>query len=255
VRMILALVKLLSQLYLDHSEHSHPIGSENLAFTRKGRRLLNEQAVRPKSPQNNSAPTEMSTVPMSTVPPPAATFSNHPEPVHVISAPTSFSMPLHVSFPSQPLSTSAQSQHTITTAPLTSSHPMTLPPTSLTQMASLLNPSHLLNPQACSAFDGTENPGPSSESSTERWERLSALFQSVRDSGRAFTFSTPSLVALESVLVRMYLESSVVQAGALLGLPLASLSSGDNGLPPGNDEIRAADPQGRTAHTSGDTSS
>lgn len=41
----------------------------------------------------------------------------------------------------------------------------------------------------------------------DRWDRMSVLFQAIRDNARTFEFPAPSVAALESVLVRLYLES------------------------------------------------
>ena len=41
----------------------------------------------------------------------------------------------------------------------------------------------------------------------ERWERMNVLFQGIRNNARNFEFPGPSVAALESVLIRLYLES------------------------------------------------
>jgi hypothetical protein len=43
----------------------------------------------------------------------------------------------------------------------------------------------------------------------DRWDRMSVLFQSVRDHARGFEYPGPSVAALESVLIRLYLESPI----------------------------------------------
>ena len=40
-----------------------------------------------------------------------------------------------------------------------------------------------------------------------RWDRMSVLFEHVRNAARTFEHAPPSVAALETVLVRMYLES------------------------------------------------
>jgi hypothetical protein len=48
----------------------------------------------------------------------------------------------------------------------------------------------------------------SGSGSHERWERLEVLFQSVRNNARGgYEYPGPSVAALESVLIRLYLES------------------------------------------------
>lgn len=50
--------------------------------------------------------------------------------------------------------------------------------------------------------------------SQDRWDRLEVLFQSVRNSARGgYEYPGPSVVALESVLVRLYLESPMRGGG------------------------------------------
>ncbi|KAH7885986.1 hypothetical protein F5I97DRAFT_1876854 [Phlebopus sp. FC_14] len=49
-------------------------------------------------------------------------------------------------------------------------------------------------------------PGPQAVQQ-EQWDRMSVLFNAVREHARAYDYPGPSVVALESVLVRLYLES------------------------------------------------
>lgn len=58
-------------------------------------------------------------------------------------------------------------------------------------------------------------PAPSAQN--EQWERMSVLFNSIRDNARAYDYPTPSVVALESVLIRLYLESPMGMMGGPLG--------------------------------------
>ncbi len=51
--------------------------------------------------------------------------------------------------------------------------------------------------------------------SQDRWDRLDVLFQSIRGHARnGYEYPTPSIAALESVLIRLYLESPVRGGGA-----------------------------------------
>lgn len=45
--------------------------------------------------------------------------------------------------------------------------------------------------------------------SHDRWENMSTLFHSIREHSRGFEYPTPSVAALETVLIRLYLESPV----------------------------------------------
>ena len=59
------------------------------------------------------------------------------------------------------------------------------------------------------------------EASQERWDRMGVLFHSVRDHARSFEFPAPSVAALESVLIRLYLESPIgssLAAAAVAGM-------------------------------------
>lgn len=47
------------------------------------------------------------------------------------------------------------------------------------------------------------------QASQERWDRMSVLFDSIRTHARGFEYPMPSVVALESLLIRLYLESPV----------------------------------------------
>lgn len=62
-----------------------------------------------------------------------------------------------------------------------------------------------------SAIMGIAQPAPHPhtqlEMSQERWDRMAVLFQNMRDHARTFEFPPPSVAALESVLIRLYLES------------------------------------------------
>lgn len=64
---------------------------------------------------------------------------------------------------------------------------------------------------------------PSLDATQDRWERMAVLFQSVRDHARGFEFPTPSVAALESVLIRLYLESPI--GGSIPGPAGASMEA------------------------------
>ena len=59
---------------------------------------------------------------------------------------------------------------------------------------------------------------PAPLSQNEQWERMSVLFNSIREHARAYEYPTPSVVALESVLIRMYLESPMGMIGGGLNM-------------------------------------
>jgi hypothetical protein len=57
---------------------------------------------------------------------------------------------------------------------------------------------------------------PQDSSIPERWDRMAVLFHSVREHARGFDYPGSSVAALESVLIRLYLESPIplMQNGA-----------------------------------------
>jgi len=59
------------------------------------------------------------------------------------------------------------------------------------------------------------------------WDRLSILFNSIRENARAYDYPGPTVVALESVLIRLYLESPVaVVQGPSFGVLGANIHGG-----------------------------
>lgn len=68
-------------------------------------------------------------------------------------------------------------------------------PTALTQIAQIHHPQSLVQDEQA------------------RWDRMSVLFENVRNAARTFEHAPPSVAALESVLVRMYLESPLNGSG------------------------------------------
>jgi len=56
--------------------------------------------------------------------------------------------------------------------------------------------------------------------SQERWDRMAVLFESIRTHGRAYEYPGPSVAALESVLIRLYLESPVGGAAPGTSMPM-----------------------------------
>jgi len=56
-------------------------------------------------------------------------------------------------------------------------------------------------------------PDPHADLSQDRWDRLAVLFETIRDHARGYDFPGASVVALESILIRLYLESPVTMAG------------------------------------------
>lgn len=57
--------------------------------------------------------------------------------------------------------------------------------------------------------------------SQERWDRMSVLFDSIRAHARALEYPIPSVAALESVLIRLYLESPMAGMPGGPGIPVS----------------------------------
>ena len=70
---------------------------------------------------------------------------------------------------------------------------------------------------------------------------MSVLFNAIREHARAYEYPTPSVVALESVLIRLYLESPMAMMG---GPGLGALGAGMHGIipPPQQQQGQASQP-------------
>ncbi|KAF8078835.1 hypothetical protein FPV67DRAFT_81585 [Lyophyllum atratum] len=151
------------------SQHSHEIGPANLPFTRRGRKAATQRDK--DRPQSNSSPAEPTT--------PAPTVTN------AVAGPSSA--------PQQP------------TNMFTSS---------VSMLAPLPQPSYQHPPPQPFAYASVPQqfapPPPVHPSmSHERWENMATLFNSVREHARGFEYPSVSVAALETVLIRLYLESPV----------------------------------------------
>ncbi|KAI0784987.1 hypothetical protein C8Q75DRAFT_340155 [Abortiporus biennis] len=167
------------------SEHSHEIGLANLPFTKRGRRAQAEQSQsRPKTRMRKEDSEETAELPDS--PPPTHQPIAGPS---IVAAPPTVSPQMVTSAPSAPPESASAPVQRQTT--FQESIQM-LPP--IPQPAPL--PSQL-------------------ELSQQRWDRMAVLFQSIREHARTFEYPAPSVTTLESVLIRLYLESP------LGGMPVA----------------------------------
>lgn len=208
----------------DVSEHSHPVGDDNLPFTKKGRKLLTAKGVARAHSQSGHA---NSTSPDAED---GSPDGQPQQPQHIISGPSTFSMPLQFA-PQQSMHPLGASPHAHLPAdqgrtPSFGVFPMLSAPPST--FVSPLPPHAYLTHSALTS--GSSPPPAPGEDASERWERLGTLFQSVRDSARTFAFPSASVAALESVLVRLYVESPVV---AVAGAALVPSPSPGALLPPG----------------------
>lgn len=70
------------------------------------------------------------------------------------------------------------------------------------------------------------------DASQERWDRMGVLFASIRQHARGFEYPGPSVAALESVLIRLYLESPLgggMGPGGLSGPGINPMGDGGPG--------------------------
>jgi hypothetical protein len=94
------------------------------------------------------------------------------------------------------------------------------------------------NPFAPPQFGYHPQQQASLAASQERWDRMSVLFESIRTHARTYEYPGPSVVALESVLIRLYLESPVGGGPALPGMPMPMPMPG----PPINGQVQMQAP-------------
>ncbi|KAG6877877.1 hypothetical protein C0993_002878 [Termitomyces sp. T159_Od127] len=154
-------------------KHSHEIGPANLPFTRKGRKAAQAAA---KERRRDSIPPGTSTTPAPTTSPTSAVAEpSSPcapqQPSNVFS-----SVQMIAPLPGQPQSLYAPPQ------------PISYPP-----------PPQFVPPPP------PVHPG----MSQDRWENMATLFHSVREHARVYEYPSVSVAALETVLIRLYLESPV----------------------------------------------
>ncbi|KAG6866053.1 hypothetical protein C0991_009150 [Blastosporella zonata] len=151
------------------SHHSHEIGPANLPFTRKGRKAAQTEKER----RHTSVPADASTpVPSTTtnaIAGPSSISQAQPQPPP---PPPMFLAPL----PGQP-------------------QPLQYPP---------LQPFQNYPPPNFPTHPPFHSP-----LAHERWENMTLLFNSVREHARGFEYPSVSVAALETILIRLYLESPV----------------------------------------------
>ncbi|KAJ3863183.1 hypothetical protein EV359DRAFT_73731 [Lentinula novae-zelandiae] len=167
-----------------NSQHSHEIGPANLAFTRRGRRAAAE-AEKTKSNKHirfandtnsvNDASTSTSIAGPSAIPQ-SLPANNYTSAVSMI-APLPATQNPYQTTPSQSYNYQTQYQYASTPAPVPP--PVPVPP-----------------PQ--SSNDGFSH---------DRWANMETLFQSVREHARTFAYPSASVAVLETVLIRLFLES------------------------------------------------
>jgi len=168
---------------LDISEHSHPIGLANLPFTRRGRRAAVE-ADKAKNKRHSQVPPSSASDPSP---------STNPVAIPAVPAPPPPQAPQQPPMPGFPPGALPNPPHPF-------SH--YVPPPGITYPA----PPILATPPQ----------GPSAQQ--DAWERMSVLFNTIRGHARTYEYPGASVAALESVLLRLYIESPVNVVGGGVGL-------------------------------------
>jgi hypothetical protein len=166
----------------DISQHTHEIGLANLPFTKKGRKAASQEKDRVKKnakatsdagAANSNANANASTSSSPSVASTTASPSAMPPQRHDLPSPVSMLAPLPAPYGQPP--------------------PIPYPP--------------YLHPHP-HPYAGSIQPHDLSISlAQDRWERMTVLFHSIREHARGFEYPGPSVVALESILIRLYLES------------------------------------------------
>jgi len=202
----------------DVSQHSHEIGLANLPFTRRGRRdaatmkfekdKSNMTSTQAQTPDNDCASRAAS------LPPCSAT--NHDQ-----SATSSADVSPQPTMPISPAASSSFSTTVPMLAPLPPQSAYPVPPQQTYAYISPVPPSQVAYPPAPPAPQPQPILAPASTNLVnDRWENMSTLFQSIREHARNFDYPSPSVAALETILIRLYLESPVG-----MGVQSAGMSS------------------------------
>lgn len=80
------------------------------------------------------------------------------------------------------------------------------------------------SPSQAYGYHPAPYPVPVGPLAQDRWDNMATLFQSIRENARSFEFPAPSVAALESCLIRLFLESPVGMASTQS--PMGSMMSG-----------------------------
>ncbi|KAH7930499.1 hypothetical protein BV22DRAFT_1000537 [Leucogyrophana mollusca] len=100
-------------------------------------------------------------------------------------------------------------------------------------------------PPGASPYQHMVPPPPGPPVQQEQWDRMSVLFNSIREHARAYDYPGPSVVALESVLIRLYLESPMGGGGPGMGLGQLGVNMHGGGVPlPHGQQVQGQMPQG-----------
>ncbi|KAI9065862.1 hypothetical protein FKP32DRAFT_1590183 [Trametes sanguinea] len=180
------------------SEHSHEIGPANLPYTKRGRKAQAQMEARTASERPRGRPRKDRESETPSASPSSASFMDNMQAQSPIAGPSTASASASMN---QAMSSSPE-VHT--------------PQQTFQSAISMLAP---LPPAG-------QMQQPSVDVNQDRWDRMGVLFQSIRDHARTFEFPSPSVAALESVLIRLYLESPIGGGSAPAGQPIDPMLGG-----------------------------
>lgn len=172
----------------DIAEHSHEIGLANLPFTKRGRRAQAEEAQQGRTRSSRAGGEDDS----SDTNPQNMSIDSNAVPGPSNGAPSAAPSPI-------PQPSQSPSLQTFQTA-------MAMMGPQQPQQPQQTIPISAIDPQMIAQ---------------DRWDRMGVLFQGIRENARSFEYPAPSIAALESILLRLYLESPINGSSSALayGLP------------------------------------
>ncbi|KIJ29337.1 hypothetical protein M422DRAFT_76765 [Sphaerobolus stellatus SS14] len=226
-----------------NDKHSHEIGEPNLLFTRRGRKAAQEkgklktlQAALSGTTASTSDSNSLAATPISSSGTPGPSSldgtvstslhsSNGATPTTMHSADNGLSHHHHHQQQQNSIAGPSTVGHDPSLSPLNTHHPHP-DLTHHTQAAhdhTHVHPhvhNHSHNHTSMSSAISLISPLTPTppihqppDSSQARWDRMAILFGSIRQHARTFEYPAPSVAALESVLIRLYLESPMDPSG------------------------------------------
>ncbi|OSD03203.1 hypothetical protein PYCCODRAFT_1434621 [Trametes coccinea BRFM310] len=182
------------------SEHSHEIGPANLPYTKRGRKAQAQMEARTASERPRGRPRKDRQSETPSASPSSASFMDNMQAQSPMAGPST-------------ASTSASMNQAMSSSPEVHTPQQTFQ-SAISMLAPLPSAGQMQQPPV--------------DINQDRWDRMGVLFQSIRDHARTFEFPVPSVAALESVLIRLYLESPIGGGGgsAPAGPPIDPMLGG-----------------------------
>jgi len=233
----------------DLSQHSHEIGLANLPFTRRGRREKDAATMKFDKDKPNMTLTQAQTHDndcasrATSLPPCSATNNDH-------SATSSADVSPQPTMPISPAASNSFSTAVPMLAPLPPQNAYPVPPQQTYTYLSPAPPSQVTYTPAPPASQSQPILAPTPTNlMNDRWERMSTLFQSIREHARNFDYPSPSVAALETILLRLYIESPVgmsVQSAGMSSSIMPMTLAHARGMPNAPITMQASSTSGRT---------